>query len=263
MDAAFNALVLLALILPGAALIFAYGRHLVKDAGVSFSLSNATAKTFFAIVFAVPLNAIWVKVANWWVACKGQKVDIDTVVYLATGHYDDAKHFDRAIAELSHCIGGVAAYFITLYAFSAAVGWLLFLIVHRWRLDLKWSVLRFPGDWDYVVRGELNALPRVPEGSTGALAAVAVEIAGEAYVYIGAVLGSLLGDKGKLDKLLLAYPVRYKMEDFLDGKTEKKLGATPSHQLDAEIVVIPEREIKNVAFTYIDVSQVGSSSTKP
>src|SRR5882724_5548836 len=126
MDAAFSAVVLLALIVPGAAFTYAYSRRVAIDTGVAFSLSNATAKTFFSIVYSAPLNALWVMLANWHLKGTGYEVDIQTVVYLATGHFDDAHDFDIAIAEVAHSVGPISFYFVSLYLVSAALGMVCF-----------------------------------------------------------------------------------------------------------------------------------------
>lgn len=260
MDAAFSAIVLLALVVPGAAFTYAYGRRVAVERGITLSLSNVTGKTFFAIIYSVPLNALWVLIANWHLRGTGSQVDIRTVVYLASGHFDDAKDFDAAIAEVGSCIGSISIYFVSLYLCSALLGMFCFWVVRRRRWDLRWSALRFPGDWGYITRGELDALPLFNIGSSGALAAVAVELAGEAYVYIGALVGTIPTDNGKIDKLIIKYAERHLLAEFIDGKSKPG-----SHRLDAEIVVIPEREIKNIAFSYIGASRgdQGNPSPKP
>ncbi|MCP5057129.1 MAG: hypothetical protein GY937_10445 [bacterium] len=151
MNFAFPVLLVVLLVLPGAIVTQSYylGNRF-NPSGPSPFTPEGVGK---AAVWAGALHFLWIYGAS----LVGEPVQLDIVLSLLLGPRDST--FAATVASATAHPRLTFTYFSTLYFASWAAGHLSRTVVRRFKLDIKYSRVRFSSKWWYLLSGERLFFP--------------------------------------------------------------------------------------------------------
>ena len=230
MNLVFQALVILAFVVPGLIFRTRYNRgEWNYPLGRLGPISEQIPK---ALVHAAWLNAFWAFIVFWGHALCPKLIpgiNLKAVVYwLANSFGKDQLFFEDAVKALSSFPLHIFLYFVGLYFFSELLGWLFHRLVRYFHLDRKnWlKSFRFDNDWYYILTGEVLDFPdesyknragmhrpeiNADERKATAVAAL-VDVKDKTYLYLGVLVDFFFDASGNLDRLLLVGAKRRSMD---------------------------------------------------
>jgi hypothetical protein len=242
---AFQALAIIALVLPGIILKNAYRN------GFFWSRPRQLAPVAEEVVYSL-LLASALHGAYGWLVSHWYAIDLGAVAAILLGQYGkDGELLPRTLDALTGHPARMFFYFAGLYSVSAGVGLLAHRTVRGLHWDRKFRFLRFNHQWHYLLRGELASFPesnvKVQSFDFISLACVA-DIDAGSFLYVG-VLDAFYFDKvGELDLLVLTGAMRRP----IDPARENGAGGRPdSFFIDAEYLYLKYSEVKNVSIRYV------------
>jgi hypothetical protein len=211
MELAVSALLLLLLLLPGFILQFAYtkGSWRWNSPTVQRSVADQIPSS---MVSAGVLHCLWYPIASNY-----EKINLGYLMMFLLGHFGhEEAHFDEALASISEYPGKIAIYFLSLYVYSALIGYVAHMVVRSLHLDHQFRFFRFNNEWFYWLRGEITQFKETTEvgGQVKDVYLTSV-VHHEAanYLYTGYVRDFFFDKSGNLDRIILEYPRRRKLGD--------------------------------------------------
>lgn len=204
MQFAFSAVVLVVLLLPGFILFTAYTKGWGRWQ-IPVKYKSITEQIPIGIVLAGILHSVWILICG-----RFYSVSLEPVTTLLIGTFKDNAHFEKNVSALNEHSGKVFLYFITLYAFSAGLGYLAHFLVRRLGLDLKYKFFRFNNWWHYSLTGEIVKF----SGNGGEIRRIDVFLAtiihhsNKDFLYKGMVDEFYYDNEGNLDYVKLKYAER-------------------------------------------------------
>jgi hypothetical protein len=261
---AFQALLLLLLILPGVLFQYAYYHgKLSKEVSLPFTFPAITGRTIKALAFACGLHGLWLLV---WTRVLCLPANLKLVLYFLIGSHSDKALLDRALDATSASAGQVSLYFIALYAISGTSGTVASLLVRRAGWDRKYPFFRFDNEWNYVFTGEVREFTADPGALTpisGTYVSVVLELGGRPFLYVGILVDYYFDRSGNLDRLLLSSAVR---RDFSQDRAHSSpedtdppqsgTGEERFYAIDGDYLVVRYSDIKNLNIKYLYVESV-------
>lgn len=225
MSLAFQALVILILVLPG--IIFSRNSDIAAHLRESRSIPDELAH---GVTFAAFLHAVWGCLFTALGCRFGIGIDLESVILLALGQFGD-KHvsLDRAVRSLSDYPYFVLLYFGSLYVAAAFAGRQIGKLRRkycetRWMKRLEDLVDRGPNvhrwtEWEKDLR---NAEEKKIVDAK--LFAAVVVLGSTPYLYVGLLIETKYDETGVPDRFLLSGAHRRKLdgnEDFFEIKSEQ------------------------------------------
>lgn len=211
MNFAFPAVFILLLVLPGIVCRYWYRKGNWKHPLTVEPIAEETAKS---VLLAVVLHAVWASAVD----LIGYPVDLRAVLTLLIGHAGAA--FEQAVESALSAPGAVLAYFVSVYFVSGLSGYAAHRVVRGLKLDHKYRLFRFDNPWYYLFSGELGDFPENADEcdserfNSGLVYLAAVMQQGSnAYLYYGQIESFEFDRQGSLDRIMLRYAVRRKLED--------------------------------------------------
>lgn len=202
MEFAFSALLLLILILPGFILQLTYTRGFWRwnSPNVNRPLTEQIPS---GIVSAGILHLTWASISS----CFFYTINLKVLIMLLIGNYGhDEEHLETVLNSVADNSYKIAIYFLSLYTFSAFLGYFFHFIVRKTKLDQKTRFFRFNNEWFYSLRGELSQFKETPniEGlQAGVLLTSIVHHGDNNYLYRGFVYDFFFDTNGNLDRVVL------------------------------------------------------------
>ncbi len=273
MNLAFQALLILAMLLPGLIFRSAYNRGVWNfPMGRLGPVSEQIPK---AVIHSLWLNALWAMIARamheaapHWVWA----IDFRAVAcWISNDFGRDQVEFPRALDALVASPSRIFAYLASLYGCSWLAGEACLRIVRGRKLDLKYRRIRFDHEWHYLLRGEAPDFPDpgynqtlVPttgfqgkaafaEDCLATVVAAVVDFKETSYVYLGIVVDYYFDEQGNLDRLLLSTVKRRKLMDHEGDSAEQ--GSNPAAERFQEIrgyyFVLRMSELRTLNIDYI------------
>ena len=277
MNLAFQALLILAMLLPGMIFRSAYNR------GVwNFPLGRlgpASEQIPKALIHALWINSTWALIAHGmhglapsWVWA----IDFRAVACWVSNDFGrDQGEFSRALAALVASPIRIFAYVAGLYGFSWLTGETCHHLVRWFKLDRKYVLFRFDHEWHYLFRGEVLDFPDpsysrtlgfpraalMAEDHWATVVAAVVELKETSYIYLGVVVDYFFDEEGNLDRLLLDGARRRKLVDpVIDAGDPGTYGDVDQFQvIKGHYFVLRMNEIRTMNIDYLtrgDVEQV-------
>jgi hypothetical protein len=203
MNLALPAIILLALALPGFIFVYTYKGSLRNYNEPLVSLTAMSMGWVLGLVLGFGSHVLWTLVATH---LSPYKVDLQTVIFLISGNYEDHKEFAKASASVAEHPYQIAEYFGSLYFAAGFVGFFLHHLIRRFKLDHKFGMLKFNNTWHYVFYGEENALG-------GAWLTVSLGHSDHSCLYAGFLKEYVVLADGTLERLVLTSPV-YRLSPY-------------------------------------------------
>jgi hypothetical protein len=265
---AFQALLLLLLILPGVLFQYAYYHgKLSTEVSLPFTFPAITGRTIKGLAFAGVLHLLWLLV---WTQALCLPANLENVLYFLIGSHSDPKLFARILDETASSAGLISTYFVVLYVISGLSGITASLFVRWAGWDRKYPFFRFDNEWNYLFTGEVReftADPGTLAPISGTFLSVVLEIGGTAYLYVGILDDYYLDRTGSLDRFLLRKAVRREFsEDRLlldepsggDAADAGPVDLEPErfYPIDGDYFVVKYADIKNLNIKYLYVDPV-------
>lgn len=245
MNLAFQALIIVALVLPGIIL-----RHTYRNGFFWYRPRHTipiTEEVAYSLVLACGLHFLYAPVvARWW------PIDLKSVAVLLLGQYGkDSELLPSALTSLVSSSSRIFLYFVGLYAFSAAIGFGSHWVVRKLKLDLKTRLFRFTHHWHYLLTGEMGQFPdsqlTVPEDFDLVALACVVDISAGSFLYVGVLDSFYFNKTGELELLVLTGAMRRPIKPAEDSPKD------PYYFIDAEYLYLKYGDIKNISIKYIQL----------
>ncbi|SFJ27482.1 DUF6338 family protein [Planctomicrobium piriforme] len=241
MSIAFQALVLVALSLPG--IIF---RRFANRAGQFRQRRPITEDVTRSIVSAAILNAIWAGLWDSVGRSFGIRVDLNSVVMLSMGQFghEDA-HFMSAVESLTWHPWSVLSYFLSLYLLSMIFGHAAGIFAHQ--KPLKWIHDWIDEEPSYRRSKEWTShLEYQGAGRAKRLCATVLSIGSTPYLYFGFLEddGVMWKDDGHPDRFALRSASRKRIDG--NGDHEEKV--------PGQLLIIRASEAKTLCIWWVELS---------
>lgn len=264
MDFAFPALFIFLLALPGLILRYSYRNWGWKIPIYRLPLGEEVAKS---IVAAATLDLIGCLVAF----ALGYRINLSDVLILLTGGFDlGPVVLEKRLAVISSHPEEVILYFVFLYLGAATLGLAGRGVVRKFRLDLRFRLLRFDNFWHYALNGEvpLFAENRLKYASSfgiaekdldaqGILAFVSCVVShgARSFVYFGFPLDYFFDREGKLEKIILdtiSYEELWSPREIELARAQNPpvLGNIRGAVV-ADLLVLNATDLHNIAIEYV------------
>jgi len=240
MSLAFSAVLIFLIFVPGAILRRSYfsGRFSIK-----FVSTSPLDEIVWAIIPGAVLHLIMIYfVKNFCI----QQLDFTTIGFLLVGAKDDA-NTARAFQVLGRDIWLITKYNVILWMIAGVIGHGFRIVVRRYRLDLRFNLLRFNNEWYYLLSGETN---KTKPGEVNYVWIDAlVETAGGSVLYSGFLVDFNLSRDGGLESIYLTEVTRrYLNSDSSDdAKPKQRYQAIPG-----DIFVIKYTQVVNLNISIYD-----------
>lgn len=262
MNLAFQALLLLLLILPGVLFQYAYFHgKLSKEVSLPFTFPAITGRTIKGLAIACGLHGLWLLV---WTKVFCLPANLKQVLYFLVGSHSDKTLLEQALDATSASAGQVSLYFGALYAISAISGAAASFVVRQAGWDRKYPLLRFDNEWNYLFTGEVReftADPRALAPISGTYVSAVLEMGGQTYLYVGILVDYYFDRSGNLDRLLLRSAVRRNFAQDRQSPppegfdaSQGGMGAERFYVIDGDYVVIRYADVKNLNIKYLYVN---------
>lgn len=211
MGIAFPALLILLLALPGIIFRYFYRRGF-WNTPVDFT--TVPEEIVVGSIIAAPIHAVWIPLVSFLF---GDTVDFESIFLFVTGQIAAKQEIlARSSSFIASSPSVILRYFLGIYLFALALGYLAHFVVRRLHLDLQFPFFSFDNDWYYLFKGEKfaqqlsgQAIPSRSEidavlrDIAGAYVTVVVEQAEQAYIYRGIVDDFFFDRQGNLDRFVL------------------------------------------------------------
>lgn len=270
MNLAFPAAVLFAVLLPGVIFLRAYYGHR-GEPSKNVSPSTRTAANAGSVRSGVdkpdmvslqeeiarsPIPALLLHVI-WGFGCDflGHPIDIKAFLALVIGSFGkENAFFHPALDSVAHNPGWVLAYFLSVYAGAAFLGWVTARSVWKYRLDLRWRSLRYE-EWFYLFRGELGLLQKSKPNEANRVlrtqVSAVVACSSELLIYRG-TLANYTARRGELDEIWLNFPQRRRLSDDKPGDTQRE----KFYNIDGNLLVLKASDLLTINLKYITWADV-------
>ncbi|HEX9927424.1 MAG TPA: DUF6338 family protein [Pyrinomonadaceae bacterium] len=257
MEFAFSALLLLILILPGFIIQFTYTRGFWR-----WNSPNAyrplTEQIPSGIVAAAVLHLIWASICTLLIS----PINLKALMMLLLGNYGhDEQHLETVLESVTNSPYKIAFYFLSLYVFSALIGYLLHWFVRRVKLDRKTRFFRFNNEWFYALRGELAQFRETPdvEGMiAGILLTTIVHHEGQNYLYRGFVYDFFFDKSGNLDRVILLDTDR---RDLSQDRVFNEEDEGRYYEIEGDYFILRYSEMSTINLYYITFEEEADDST--
>lgn len=251
MSFAFPALIIFLLSLPGLILRYTYSRGFFR-ARSRVSFRPITDEIGYSVVIASVMHLVWC----FGVTKLGFSVDFESVLILLTGYDKDREYFGKAIASFSNSPFEVSFYFLSLYAFSGAMGYLIHHTIRRLRWDCKYISLRFRNEWFYLLTGEMlnfkEAKPKQYVDVQGTYLSCVVHQGGTGYLYRGIIKDFYFDQQGNLDRILLVAAQRREIKEDRTTKERSEPATDPRYyNIDGNYFLIRFADMKTLNVEYL------------
>jgi len=190
-----------------------------------------------SILLALPLNALWAWLAEHFSA---NSVDWPAFLMLVAGtRVADDAFFVRATESLD----GLFVYLFSLCLFAWLLGYLSRELIQKLDLDRRYRALRMDAPWYYLFTCRLDD---APEPDAVILSAV-VEIAGEAYIYMGRLDSVYYTPEGQPERFVLSNVSRRRIAD---DRTPEHGAPERFYAIDGDYFVLRYAETKTLNVFY-------------
>ena len=179
----------------------------------------------------------------------------------------DNGSIEQITASLSRFVG----YFLAVLVVASGIGSMGRLLVKRYYIDLPIKLLRFSGDWDYLLSGRI--LGRSERTLDVIWIHVLSETKEQSIIYDGFLWDYELTDSNGLDRIILFNVskrfIRKESSGFKhqqEGKLMRPAGEQyvnreeftydESEEINEQLVVFPYSQVKNLTVTYVDLDEV-------
>jgi len=174
-----------------------------------------------------------------------QQLDFTTIGFLLVGAKDDA-NTARAFQVLGRDIWAITKYNFILWVIAAAIGHGFRIVVRRYRLDLRFNLLRFNNEWYYLLSGETN---KTKPGEVNYVWIDAlVEKAGGGVIYSGLLVDFNLSQEGGLESIYLTQVARRFLASDSAGDTKKPR----YYEIPGDIFVLKYTQVVNLNISVYD-----------
>jgi hypothetical protein len=218
MEFAVSALLLLLLLLPGFILQLSYTKGLWRwnSPIVTRPITEIIPSS---IVAAIILHLLWAPIASLFAP-----VNLNVLMMFLLGNFGhEEEHLMDALNLFSEHPFKVCFYFLSLYAFAAAVGYFAHVFVRSYHIDHEVRSLRFNNEWFYWLSGEITNFCDTDdvEGKLEGVYLSAVVQHGQTdYLYTGFVVDWFFDKDGALDRVILDKAMRRKLENDKTTETD-------------------------------------------
>lgn len=220
----------------------------------------------YSFIIAILFHGVWAFFAP---RVSAYHVDLRSVLMLLIGSYGaDGEFFDSVLRSVVDFPGQIFLYFVSLYASSAAVGFLAHFIVRNRKLDRKHRLLRYDNPWYYLLKGEIldfkekgELWPETPDSiSINVYLTAVVHHSQGDYLYRGIVDEFYFDKDGNLDRVLLLQAHRRKLDtDRAEGDTSDPL--TRYYQIIGHYFSLKYSEIHTLNIQYFGVREIKNQQT--
>jgi len=254
MSIAFPAFLIFLIVLPGIILRYAYLRG--RSISNPFVISSFTDEIAYGVFGAAILHTIWC--ASFWHL--GHPVDYKSVLVLLIGSYGEHQEYLKtAMSSMVSQVGWIAAYFLSLYVASGAIGLLAHELVRHFKLDHRFQLLRFRNEWYYLLSGEYAELPE--QGSTAAqpdlvYLSTVVAQGSQTYLYRGYIADYYFDRSGNLDRVVLRDAMRRLLTEDRPSGTEHAIdGDERFYSIVGDRFVLKYSEMQTINIQGISFSE--------
>lgn len=219
-------------------------------------------ETFFS-VFTATIGPALILHAVWFFIVPGYQTSSGSSFYV------DLEMLSNLLAEsppegtfsrLENVAWPIFFYNSTLIGFSAIFGAVMRHFVRELGLDIDYQLFRYQNPWHYKITGEVYLFPenrlklkedKLTDISFRFIEAVQ-EIAGEAYLYTGILVGYELSKDGGLNSLTLQYAKRRLLrQDKKPISSPKKAKKKERYyKIEGHLLVLKFENLKNVNIHY-------------
>ncbi len=265
MNLIFQAVALLAFILPGLLFRSAYKQGLWNyPLG---RLGSFTEQVPRSLAHAAWINFVWAwavgRIHHAWPSTI-QDINYKAVIYWLTNKFgSNDMYFDTAVKSLTDHPSQVFLYFFFMYAFSIACGWAMYGAVRYLKLDRYVPALRFDNDWHYQLHGEILDFPDyIKRGGTAdikhkdrgwTIVVAVVDLKDQSCLYSGILIDFFFDQHGNIDRLLLVGAMRRSFDKDAAGDDICSESIDPArwYKIKGHYFVLRMSEIKTLNFDYI------------
>lgn len=156
---------------------------------------------------------------------------------------------------------------INVIVLSVFLGWICFLVVRYFKLDIKFKILRFKNQWSYIFSGELNDLKKFKQFNTTIakdeklnnnfkhhFTQIDVLLKDDKTLFTGSLVDYDLNYENinELDKIYLKNVFRYR--DSKDGDKDRGLEITGSRTkipVKGDVFILDAKNILNMNILYV------------
>lgn len=242
MNIAFPALLIFLFLLPG--LFFTLAFYNTDNKPLNYiPLTHKAAVSFF-VTFLLHLCALFVLTEYFH-----QTIHFIDFFVLIAGVQNQL--FATAIQSLHYTeVQGVIVYLLLMYVIAFSIGKIFRYLIKSLKIDRHFNLLRLDSPWYYLFTG-YDWEDGQPDG---VMISACVECGGQAYLYQGYLERFFLNEEGNIDRLVLTYPARRKIED--DKTPENSSPALRFYPIDSHYFVLKYSEIKNLNVQFIKLQKI-------
>lgn len=177
--------------------------------------------------------------------------------------------FAACLSSVTKNYFGESLYLLSLYAFSAGLGYLVHFIVRSNHLDHKYKFIRFNNDWYYLLTGEILKFPNPSNGESVAAyddqlfvyLSTVVTYGQTSYLFRGIISDFWFDREGNLDRVLLEDVYRRRLSD--DRQSDQAHNAHAGedfryYQVVGDRFIIRRSEMTTINLEYFMVSEDNS-----
>jgi hypothetical protein len=256
MELAFSALLLFALVLPGIIVRYTYTRG-ARSWIIPPSTQSLPDQIAYSFIGALILHMVWASLISLCSGIFQHRISLESILMLLLGTYgEDNERFPAVLNSIAGFPYQVTFYFLSLYLFSAILGYAAHETVRRQKWDRKYPLIRYDNPWFYFLTGEALEFAEynLPKPDGVYLTAV-VQQGQEDYLYRGIVDQFAFDKDGNLDRVLLIGAHRR-----LLSKDDQKDYDIRGHFF---ILKYSEMHTINLEYVYKDAANGPSASTLP
>ncbi|MCX2680944.1 hypothetical protein OOZ15_13405 [Galbibacter sp. EGI 63066] len=233
------AIVSLAIFLIVSPAIIARRAYFTKELSKSFTYKNTLQEIFSSIFLAGLLHSVWIVIVEGF----GHKIDFDIIFKLLfnPNAIDD-------YGNITDNIYNIICYFISLTLIATILSYLFRNIVRYFKLDRKFSLLRYDNNWYYLFTGEVLDIKKYSKDKTISSDDVnqrVVDILAKTdegeIIYRGNLVDFQLHKDNTVEYLVLSYP-------------EKKIGSK-TKVINSSYFVVPYNGILNLNLRYLSTTE--------
>jgi len=254
---AFPAILILFLVSPG--LLFRYFYRIDLRSNYPFIPISLTDEIASSLLVATLFQSLWVFLAS----SLGADVNFEAVIYLLIGVYGKEQQYLGVVTRsITDYQPHIFSYFFSLALVPSLVGLGLNWAVHEFRLDRKFSLLRFSDEWYYLFRGEISnfASPKsqnskLVKNIAGVYLATVVDQGKEPYLYRGIIDYYYFDKGGCLDRIVLKSVYRRRLtEDRITTQTPNTVQDERFYEVVGDYFVLKYSEMQTINIQYFKIT---------